>query len=457
MTSLQVTAHFSGTADGCSFQIMDSGKVVAKQNGPVGQKVTIPVPSPKLWSPTSPFLYDLQVNCGADQVMAYFGMRTFTLHDIARNSTPATGPQPGIDRGGSDMPGMPVQLDKADPLLCWGLCNKTAGCQAWSYAVPGCDTFKNPMCWLKSEDSGKRTPYKCRVSGTQEIPGKIVKTPVLNGGKFMFLIGFLDQSYWPDGLYTAPSDEALKSDITATKMFGMNMIRLHQKVNSERWYYHADTVGIAVFQDMPQKYGGATADTLPLFVADLHAMIYGRGNHPSIIQWTLFNEGDCVGVFNQASPYTFTELMSGIRMIDWQHRLIDMDSGGPANAPGVNIGDVNDIHTYPYPKDPAPTKSMYAMVGEFGGMGYFQPGKEWVPGGCFAYVKSPSSGAQANLYITMVGQLYGYRDDVSASVYTQTTDLENECDGFLNYDRTNKFTAPATRAIAAANQELING
>merc|ERR1719410_3052985 len=85
-------------------------------------------------------------------------------------------------------------------------------------------------------------------------------------------------------------------------MFGMNMIRLHQKVNPERWYYHTDRLGLIVFQDMPQKYGGATEATIPLFVQDMKAMIQGRGSHPCIVQWTAFNEADCFAVF-KTSPY----------------------------------------------------------------------------------------------------------------------------------------------------------
>ena len=89
---------------------------------------------------------------------------------------------------------------------------------------------------------------------------------------------------------------ALRFDLEGVQRFGLNMVRLHQKVNAERWYYHADVLGVVVFQDAVQKYGGATAATVPLFVADLVSMIEGRGNHPCIVQWEAFNEGDCWGV-----------------------------------------------------------------------------------------------------------------------------------------------------------------
>merc|ERR1711907_808306 len=95
------------------------------------------------------------------------------------------------------------------------------------------------------------------------------------------------------------------------------------------------------------------------------------------------------------------------------------------------------------------------MIGEFGGLGAFQQGHMWTTKGCFAYDKSASPQVQADTYVNMTRQIIKVRGDVSASVYTQTTDLENECDGFLNYDRTNKFTDEQTAAINAANKELI--
>jgi len=274
--------------------------------------------------------------------------------------------------------------------------------------------------------------------------------PLLNGN-FTFMAGFLDQSFWPDGQYTAPTDAALLSDLIATKMFGLNMIRLHQKVNPERWYYFADKVGLAIFQDMPQKYGGATADTVPLFVQDLTAMIEGRGNHPSILQWDTFNEGDCWRVFN-TKPYDVEGITQLAKKLD-PTRLVDTDSGG--NGDVKQISDVYDIHTYPSPGDPKPRGTQYAMVGEFGGIGTFVKGKEWAPNKCFAYLNEYTSANDAEKYIDMAQTLASRVDHVSASVYTQTTDIENECDGFLNYDRSNKFNDEQTKAISDANQALI--
>lgn len=265
----------------------------------------------------------------------------------------------------------------------------------------------------------------------------------------------MDQSWWPDGQYTAPSDEALKSDITAIKTFGMNMIRLHQKVNSDRWYYHADVVGVAVMQDAVQKYGHASQATILPFVHDLVAMIEGRGSHPCIIQWETFNEGDCWGVF-KTKPYTVQDIVALARKTDWQKRPIDTDSGGGANNPPYNVGDVNDIHDYPYPRHPMPSADKYAMIGEFGGIGAFITGKEWVPTKCHTYLKVATPALEASTYVTMAAQIGAVIKDVSASVYTQITDVELECDGFLNYDRTNKFNAQQTKSIHDANRALID-
>merc|ERR1712058_121351 len=136
---------------------------------------------------------------------------------------------------------------------------------------------------------------------------------------------------------------------------------------------------------MPQKYGGATADTVPLFVEDLKAMVNGRGSHPSIVQWTAFNEGDCVGVFN-TPPHDRAGITKLFKDLD-PTRLVDTASGGQEDKVD---GDVYDIYTYPQPGDPKPLPGMYAMVGEFGGIGAFIPGKEWVPKGCFTYLPADS-------------------------------------------------------------------
>ena len=150
-------------------------------------------------------------------------------------AAPPTGPQAGVDRPGSDMPGYPKALPSADPNLCWKACNDTSGCVAWAYGIPKCGfgASSQPLCWLKSAVPGS-TSNACRISGAQvrrhavwlgasssadpdpldqgEAGGAMVNRPLING-KFTFLAGWLDQSFWPDGLYRAPTDEALAFDV----------------------------------------------------------------------------------------------------------------------------------------------------------------------------------------------------------------------------------------------------
>lgn len=184
-------------------------------------------------------------------------------------------------------------------------------------------------------------------------------------------------------------------------------------------------------------------------------MIKGRGNHPSIVQWETFNEGDCWQVFDK-EPYSVQDMVALAYSIDWQNRPIDTDSGGGANK--LPVGQVNDIHSYPYPGSPVssafpPVK--YAMVGEFGGIGAFITGKEWVPGKCHTYLHVDTPEDEAQKYVEMAGTILKNSGETSASVYTQITDVELECDGFLNYDRSSKFNAEQTKAIHDANQNLI--
>eukprot|EP00490_Sorites_sp_Unknown_P000742 CAMPEP_0114658940 /NCGR_PEP_ID=MMETSP0191-20121206/16732_1 /TAXON_ID=126664 /ORGANISM="Sorites sp." /LENGTH=308 /DNA_ID=CAMNT_0001882429 /DNA_START=809 /DNA_END=1732 /DNA_ORIENTATION=+ len=300
-----------------------------------------------------------------DEVLTYFGLRTFTLSSYLHPGIPGVPPQENIDRGGGDLPNMPFKLSSADPNLCWA--NKTAECLSWAYGKPNCGgDGADALCWLKSTVPNPSN-NRCRWSGVEPQPPYTAVKPALNNDR-IFLAGWLDQSFWPDGIYTAPGDDALKSDLQAVLDYGLNVVRLHQKVNPERWYYWADKLGIVIFQDAVQKYGGATSATVPYFTSDITAMIEGKYNHPCIVQWTIFNEGDCWGVFN------VSDMVDYVRSLD-DTRLIDTDSGGGAN--NYRLADVFDIHDYPNPQQPIPSATQYGMIGEYGGLGAFVSGKEW--------------------------------------------------------------------------------
>jgi hypothetical protein len=169
-------------------------------------------------------------------------------------------------------------------------------------------------------------------------------------------------------------------------------------------------------QDAIQKYGRATAATVAAFESDLLAMIRSRGNHPCIVQWTAFNEWDCWQAFTEPG-HTVADVVALARAADWQNRPVDTDSGGAANAQPQ--GDVNDVHSYPYPAHPKPTPHKYAMVGEYGGIGAFITGKEWVPFKCHAYKKVTTPAEQASTYIQMARMLLNWTANISAAIYTQ--------------------------------------
>ena len=205
------------------------------------------------------------------------------------------------------------------------------------------------------------------------------------------------------------------------------------------------------------KAAAAGPETVPAFIADLAAMIAGRKNHPSIVQFTVTNEDDCWEIFNSTAPTTLPGLLALVRSLAPNH-WVDMNSGGSYTwqkaTAGMSLGDVVDYHAYPAPQRiPNATGTQYAMVGEFGGAGAFVRGHNW--GKCFAYLTADTPLEQAEAYVNMTKLLVAASDRVSASVYTQITDVEEECDGFLNYDRTNKFDDAATQMIAAANTALI--
>jgi hypothetical protein len=349
------------------------------------------------------------------------------------------------------MVGSPFPLGAANASLCEAACNATPGCLVWSLALPSCGgSGSTPQCFLKESDKAWSADA-CRVSGDMGAPGGTALRPAINGA-FTFLTGFLDQSWWPDGEYLAPSDEALKFDLQLVKSFGMNVVRLHQKVNPQRFYYWADVVGIAILQDMPQKYGAPVNATRAAFASDLRAMLGTVYNHPSVIQYTLLNEEDCTDVF---TPADVAALVSWIRDAD-PSRLVDADSGGVYNP--LHLGDVNDQHAYPWPAAPAPSATQYSMDGEFSGIGLWSGGAFWQSGGGCSFGHSmPSAEAFASTYIEMLGNLtvFKHAPGLSAAIATQTTDIESECDGFVAFDRSSKFDDGQVARIRAANLALV--
>ena len=238
----------------------------------------------------------------------------------------------------------------------------------------------------------------------------------------IFEIGTLDQGFWPDGIYTAPTDEALRSDIEFLKKAGFNLTRKHVKVEPARWYYWCDKLGLLVWQDMPSG-SNATAEGRHDFENELERMVDGLENHPSIIVWVLFNEG--------WGQYETEPLVKWLKELD-PSRLVDNASGWT----DMRVGDLIDMHSYPGPDAPAPEPHRAAVLGEFGGLGFAVVGHSW-SSNCWGYVMLSSEGDLADRYRQALRHVWRLHNlsGLSAAVYTQTADVETECNGLQTYDR----------------------
>jgi hypothetical protein len=345
--SLSITPKVKGQDTGLSVRVttLDTGRVVAKASGILGTKVTLKLRDLKLWTPETPFLYDLKVELleagkVIDTVTSYAAMRK-------------------------------IEVSKDD-------------------------------------------------KGVPRIK--------LNG-KEVFCIGPLDQGFWPDGIYTAPTDEALKWDIVETKKLGFNTIRKHVKVEPDRWYYWCDKLGMMVWQDMPSPHfnQAITSESLSnqdknQFLIELKAMIDTLKNHPSIVMWVPFNEGwgqhDTVSVVAKVREWDPT-------------RLINNASGWT----DMKAGDTMDIHVYPGPGIPPLETKRAAVLGEFGGLGLGVDRHTWTDK-AWGYQGMADKAALTQRYVDILRQTYLLKDrGLCAAIYTQTTDVETECNGFFTYDR----------------------
>ena len=342
-----------------NIQVKDRGSIIQTISGKPNTEIIVPVKNAKLWSPDSPFLYDLQIslkkgNATADAISSYFGMRKISV---------------------------------------------------------------------EQQDGYKK---------------------LFLNNKFLFELGPLDQGFWPDGIYTAPTDEALKSDIVAMKNFGFNMVRKHIKVEPYRWYYWADKLGLMVWQDMPSP-NSYTQHVPPIdtaaFRSQLTKLVQLHWNSPSIIMWVVFNE-------SQAQHNT-PQLVHMVQNLD-PSRLVNQASGGSH----FGVGDVYDIHSYPPPAAPQNNKVQALACGEYGGIGYIIPDHIWKSGP--TYIMMDNQKAYTDLYTDFANDLAVFKTNngLSAAVYTEITDVEVELNGLLTYDRA-VVKGPA-ETIRAANNTAIN-
>jgi hypothetical protein len=276
--------------------------------------------------------------------------------------------------------------------------------------------------------------------------GGVVR-PVLNG-QFVFQSGVLDQGYWPDGIYTAPTDEALRSDIELEKQLGFNMVRKHAKVEPDRWYYWADKLGILVWQDMPSMplYRKPAQADKTEFEQELQAMVEQHASHPSIVTWVPFNEG--------WGQYDVDRITNLVQQLD-PSRLVDGQSGG-ANcclALEPTGGSFRDVHMYNGP-DAAPPDSRASVVGEFGGISSRPVGHEW-PGFATPTPTNFSLAADQGLLTRQWDALAQEMriPGLSGATFTQITDVEREFDGLVTYDRA--VPKVGVDVMASLNQALI--
>ncbi|WP_238008227.1 AbfB domain-containing protein [Dactylosporangium sp. AC04546] len=283
-----------------------------------------------------------------------------------------------------------------------------------------------------------------------------ISTGVVNGqrrillnGQFVFQTGTLDQGYWPDGIYTAPTDAALRYDLQAHKDLGFNMVRKHIKVEPQRWFYAADQLGLLVWQDMPAMPTGVvpSAAARTQWELEYDRIIDQHRSSPSVVMWVNQNEGwgqyDQARIANEVKAYDPSRLvnnMSGVNCCG------SIDGGN---------GDVVDNHVYVGPGATRPSSTRAAVLGEFGGLGLRVSGHEWSPGNGFSYEDQGNATRLNDRLNGLYEQLRtgGLPSGLSASVYTEITDVENEVNGLVTYDR--QIVKVDAARLRASNQALI--
>ena len=314
-------------------------------------------------------------------------------------------------------------------------------------------------------------------------------------GQYTYNLGVLNQGFWPDGLYTAPTDDALKFDVEAIKAMGFNTIRMHEKVEADRWYYYCDTLGMLVWQDMPEPAQN-TLEAQREFTKEMQENIQQLRAHPSIVTWVLFNEGS--HAFDQVRLASMIRSLDSSRLInadsgpnvrylsEWERslapkKMAKLISGEEAASAGGMLyfgfyepgnwtgGDMADVHLYPGPAL-APTDGGRARVlGEFGGISVPVKDHDWTKAPVWGYGNS-SAVDLSDVYARMVEKLQALEQEgLTASIYTQPFDVEQEQNGLMTYDRTiikipieelariNGRMVPRTRNYAKATRGFSAG
>ncbi|TDS10243.1 glycoside hydrolase family 2 protein [Sphingobacterium paludis] len=320
---------------------------------------------------------------------------------------------------------------------------KIANPQLWSPDSPKLYDLKVKVV-RKGKVVDEADSYFAMRKITVKKDAKGIQRMFLND-KFLFHYGPLDQGWWPDGLHTAPSDEALKFDVVKTKEMGFNMIRKHIKVEPARWYRHCDSLGIMVWQDMPSgDLGGNVWDMQPgkisngqhdkdrtaaseaIYKKEWKSIMDVLHNFPSIVIWVPFNEA-----WGQFKTKEITEWT----MKYDPSRLVNSASGGNFSFTGPIV----DIHNYPDAAMPDPNifgEKFVLVLGEFGGLGLPVEGHTWQQKDNWGYQSFKNKEELQRRYEEVIHNVSSLIPlGLSAAVYTQTTDVEVETNGLMTYDR----------------------
>ena len=345
---------------------------------------------------------------------------------------------------------------------------------ASGYGIPGGNVTLNvaePKLWspdspylyamdLEIVRDGKTVDKVASYTSMREIAvyRKNSNTKLMGlNGKALFQLGPLDQGWWPDGLYTAPTDDALRFDVQKTKDFGFNMIRKHIKVEPDRWFYYCDRIGIMVWQDMPSfavsyKWGmyyygeGEDFPAIPEAKANYYKewgeIMNQVKKFQCIVVWVPFNEA--WSQFDTKDVVAFTKRNDPTR-------LINQSSGGNWEE---GVGDILDNHHYPYPAFRMWDKNMINVLGEYGGIGFPVEGHLWQNDKNWGYVQYKSGEEVLAEYADFAEQLKQIiKQGCCAAVYTQTTDVEIEINGLMTYDR--KVIKMDEKKLRAVNEGII--
>ena len=324
--------------------------------------------------------------------------------------------------------------------------------------------IKDPLLWspdkpflyditIELKNNNKTVDKVKSYTGIRKISiGKTADgfTRILLNNEFIYQNGPLDQGFWPDGIYTPPTEDAMVYDLRMIKKMGFNMLRKHVKVENRIFYYWCDKLGILVWQDMPsgdESISGNLPDinkskeATVQFELELKRMIETKYNHPSIIMWVPFNEG-----WGQFETGRITRLIADSDPT----RLVNSSSGWTDRG----TGNINDIHHYPDPAVQPAEEKRAIVLGEFGGLGLPMQGHTWEQKN-WGYRNMDDTLQLLSRYESYFDMVHRFikENGLSATIYTQTTDVETETNGLMTYDR--KINKMGVENVFKANHNII--